>query len=161
MLRRGACLDFRPIRERFPGGGVGLIEGRSRVRPVSCLEFTVVRIRLQRMGRRHVPFYRINAVDKQTKRDGKVLENLGWYDPTAKDKDKQVLIKTDRVKAWLEKGAQPSDTMMDMLSKIGLVDAEAWSKVRAGRVEAKKKTDAKKAAAVAAAGDKKPAKKAE
>lgn len=158
MLAVGACLNFRPIRERFPDGGWGLIRFWFRVCPRFCLEFTVVRIRLQRMGRRHVPFYRINAVDKHTKRDGKVLENLGWYDPTAKDKDKQVLIKTDRVKAWLDKGAQPSDTMMDMLSKIGLVDAEAWGKVRAGRVEAKKKAEEKKAAA-AAAGEKKPEKK--
>ncbi len=120
----------------------------------------MVRIRLQRQGRRHVPFYRINAVEKRVKRDGAVLENLGWYDPTAQDKAKQLHLKTERIQHWLSKGAQPSDTMMDMLSKIGLVDAEAWGKVRAGRVESKKKTEAKKAAA-AAASEKKPEKKAE
>jgi small subunit ribosomal protein S16 len=116
------------------------------------------------MGRRHVPFYRINAIEKRTKRDGKVLENLGWYDPSAPDKDKQVLLKTDRIKHWLEKGAQPSDTMMDMFAKVGLVDAAAWTKVRSARVEAKKKSEAAKAAAAASAaagGEKKEQKKAE
>ena len=115
----------------------------------------MVRIRLQRVGRRHVPVYRLNAIDKRTKRDGKVLENLGRYDPTAQDKDKQLHLKTERIQHWLSKGAQPSDTVMDMFAKVGLVDAEAWKKVRAGRVEAKKKTEANKAAAAAAAGEKK------
>lgn len=97
-----------------------------------------------------MPFYRINAIEKQTKRDGKVLENLGWYDPTAKDAAKQLFLKTDRVKHWLEHGAQPSDTVMDMLSKQGLVDGEAWKAQRQARVDAKKKREEKAAAAAAA-----------
>lgn len=111
----------------------------------------MVRIRLKRMGRRHLPFYRINAIEKQTKRDGKVLENLGWYDPTAQDAAKQLFLKTDRVKHWLEHGAQPSDTVMDMLAKQGLVDAAAWNAERQSRVDAKKKREEKAAAAAAAA----------
>lgn len=111
----------------------------------------MVRIRLKRMGRRHLPFYRINAVDKQTKRDGKVLENLGWYDPSAADVSKQVFLKPERVKHWLQQGAQPSDTVMDMLAKQGLVDAAAWKAVRQSRVDAKKKREEKAAAAAAAA----------
>ena len=99
----------------------------------------MVRIRLQRMGRRHVPFYRLNAIEKTVKRDGKVLENLGWYDPTAKDKAQQLNIKEYSIKDWLQRGAQPSDTVMDMLAKRNLVDAEAWAKVRQSRVDAKKK----------------------
>ena len=49
----------------------------------------MVRIRLQRGGRRHVNYFRINAIEKRVKRDGAVLENLGWYNPQAKDKAKQ------------------------------------------------------------------------
>ena len=103
----------------------------------------MVRIRMQRMGRRHVPFYRINAVEKTVKRDGKVLENLGWYNPTAKDSSKQLELNDDRVKHWLSMGAMPSDTMMDILAKRNLVDAAAWSEVRKGRAAARQAQAAK------------------
>lgn len=109
----------------------------------------MVRIRMQRMGRRHVPFFRINAVEKQVKRDGKVLENLGWYNPTAKDASKQIQLDEDRVKHWLARGAQPSDTMMDILAQRNLVDAAAWKAVRATRAKARQEQAAKVAAAPA------------
>ena len=111
----------------------------------------MVRIRMNRMGRRHVPFFRINAIEKQVKRDGKVLENLGWYNPTAKDESKQLLLNDERVKFWLEKGAQPSDTMMDILAKRNLVDAAAWKTVRETRAKARQVHAAATAAAAAAA----------
>lgn len=98
----------------------------------------MVRIRMNRMGRRHVPFFRINAIEKQVKRDGRVLESLGWYNPTAKDESKQLLLDEERVKFWLAQGAQPSDTMMDILAKRNLVDAEAWKAVRNAQAEARK-----------------------
>lgn len=109
----------------------------------------MVRIRMQRVGRRHVPFYRINAIDKQIKRDGKVLENLGWYNPTARDESKQLLLNDERVKHWLALGARPSDTMMDILAKRNLVDAAAWKAVRDGRAKARQEHAAKLAAAPA------------
>jgi len=80
----------------------------------------MVRIRLQRMGRRHRPFYRINAIDIRTKRDGKVIEKLGTYDPCHKDEDKQVELKADRAQYWLSVGAQPSDTVAGLLKKAGV-----------------------------------------
>lgn len=98
----------------------------------------MVRIRMKRMGRRHVPFFRINAIEKTTKRDGKVLENLGWYNPTAKEEGKQLFLNEDRVKHWLSKGAQPSDTMMDVLVKRNLIDGTEWKAVRARQAEARK-----------------------
>ena len=84
----------------------------------------MVRIRLKRMGRRNRPFYRINAMDKRAPRDGRILENLGWYDPIAKDVDKQIFVKNDRIEHWLSVGAQPSDTVKDILVKVGLYDAD-------------------------------------
>jgi small subunit ribosomal protein S16 len=117
----------------------------------------VVRIRMNRQGRRHVPFFRINAIEKQVKRDGKVLENLGWYNPGAKDESKQLLLNEERVKFWLAKGAQPSDSMMDILAKRNLVDAAAWKAVRSRQAEARK---ARAAALAAAPAAKKDAKKA-
>ena len=80
-----------------------------------------VRLRLKRFGRRHLPFFRINAVDSHRPRDGRVLEELGWYDPLAKTPDQQVSLKRERIEYWLDKGAQPSDTVRDLLKKNGIV----------------------------------------
>ncbi len=96
----------------------------------------MVRLRMQRLGRHNHPFYRIAAVDSRTRRDGPVLEDLGWYDPCSKDLAKQVLINEERVKYWLSKGAQASDTLNDMLAKRNLVDVEKWNKARASRKKA-------------------------
>ena len=91
----------------------------------------MVRIRMQRYGRRNRPFYRIAAVEKRARRDGPVIENLGWYNPVAPDANKQVEINTERVQYWLSKGAQPSDTMRDFLAKRGIGDIKAWEADRA------------------------------
>ena len=80
----------------------------------------MLRLRLKRIGRRHRPFYRISAMDARRPRDGRVLEELGYYDPLAKDEDKQVKINTERVKYWLSQGAQPSNTVGDLLRKNGV-----------------------------------------
>lgn len=98
---------------------------------------------MQRMGRRHLPVYRINAIEKTVKRDGRVLENLGWYNPGVKDASKQLELNDERVKHWLALGAKPSDTMMDILAKRNLVDAAAWKAVRDAKAEARKVTAAK------------------
>ncbi len=79
-----------------------------------------VKLRLTRMGRRHRPFFRLNAVDSRTPRDGKVLEKLGHYDPIEKDKDKQIVLNAERIKYWLEKGAIPSDTVSEILLRKGI-----------------------------------------
>ncbi len=111
----------------------------------------MVRIRMKRMGRRHKPFYRINAVEKRTQRDGVVIEELGWYNPLEKDAAKAVNLKEDRIKHWISLGAQPSDTVRDMLAKRGLVDVEAWKKDREARKQRRMKARAKPAAAAESA----------
>lgn len=78
----------------------------------------MVVLRLKRMGRRHRPFYRINAMDRRSPRDGRVIEQLGWYDPIAPD-DRQLSIKVDRVDYWLSVGAQPSATVASLLRRVG------------------------------------------
>ncbi len=120
----------------------------------------MVRIRLKRMGRRNRAFFRINAIEKRVKRDGKIIENLGWYDPIAKDPAKQLKLDIERIKYWLSKGAQPSDTMNDILAKQGLIDAEKWKAVRTSRMNARLKARAAaeaKANAGKAEGEAKPA----
>jgi small subunit ribosomal protein S16 len=79
-----------------------------------------VKLRMTRMGRRNRPFFRINAIDSRTPRDGKILEKLGHYDPIEKDKSKQVVLNMERVKYWLDNGAIQSDTVSEILRKLGI-----------------------------------------
>ena len=74
-----------------------------------------VRIRLTRMGRKKQAFYRIVVADSQSPRDGKFLEVVGTYDPN--QDPVAVTIKQDRVQAWLDKGALPTDTVKSLLVK--------------------------------------------
>jgi len=80
----------------------------------------MVRLRLKRFGRTHSPFYRLNAIDKRSPRDGRVIEELGWYDPIAKDPEKQLKLNAERIDYWLSVGAQPSRTAANLIKKIGL-----------------------------------------
>lgn len=78
-----------------------------------------VRIRMKQMGRAHRPFYRICAMDKRAPRDGKVLENLGTYDPMVLDTDARVQLNAERVDYWLSVGAQASDKVAVLIKKYG------------------------------------------
>ena len=78
-----------------------------------------VKIRLKRMGAKKSPFYRIVAADSRMPRDGRFIEQLGTYDP--RQNPAVVTIKEDEVLAWLNKGAQPSDTVRNILSKAGVM----------------------------------------
>ena len=79
-----------------------------------------VRIRLKRMGRRNRPFYRIGVFDSRTKRDGKTIEELGFYDPIQKEEAKQVRFDRDRALYWLSKGARPSETVASIFKRHGI-----------------------------------------
>ncbi len=118
----------------------------------------MVRIRMQRLGRRNRPYYRIAAAEQRTRRNGPIIEALGFYDPVEKNVEKQLRINEERVKYWLEKGAQPSETIRDILAKRGLVDKASWE---ADRLERRKAVEARvaKAATEAASGEKKDEKK--
>jgi len=99
------------------------------------------------MGRRHRPFFRINAIEKSKQRNGKILEALGWYDPLVKDKDKAISLNADRIKAWLDQGALPSESVGDLLVREGLIDAEKWNAARTKRIAPKmKRINAERAA---------------
>jgi len=78
-----------------------------------------VTIRMKRMGRKHRPFFRICAVDSRNPRDGRVLEELGTYDPMIDDTDARVVLKTERLGYWLGVGAQPSDKVKVFIKKYG------------------------------------------
>jgi small subunit ribosomal protein S16 len=75
-----------------------------------------VRIRLKRFGTTKRPFYRIVVSDSRTPRDGRMLEEVGFYHPIEVE-EKQVTFKEDRVREWLKKGAEPSDTVRRLLNR--------------------------------------------
>ncbi|MEZ4588085.1 MAG: 30S ribosomal protein S16 [Gemmatimonadales bacterium] len=78
------------------------------------------RIRLRRIGRKHIPLYRIVVAEGTAPRDGRFIEILGTYDPKAKDEQKKVSLDVDKAKAWLAKGATPSETVGALLKKAGV-----------------------------------------
>lgn len=76
-----------------------------------------VRIRMKMMGRKHRPFFRICAVDSRNPRDGRVLEELGTYDPMVSETHARALLKSDRIQYWLGVGALPSDKVKILIKK--------------------------------------------
>ena len=79
-----------------------------------------VKLRLKRLGRTNAAFYRLSAIDSRSPRDGRVIEELGYYDPRNKDQSKQFVAKLDRCKHWLDVGAVPSETVSSLVKKSGL-----------------------------------------
>jgi small subunit ribosomal protein S16 len=80
------------------------------------------RIRLRRTGRKKLPIYRIVIADKEAPRDGRFIEVIGTYQPKAED-GKQVTLDADKAKAWLAKGATPTDTVESILKRAGVIAA--------------------------------------
>lgn len=80
-----------------------------------------VRIRLKRMGAKKRPVYRVVVADARAPRDGRFIETLGTYNPLRDPV--QVTLKTDRVQLWLSRGAQPSDSVRNLLVREGLLSS--------------------------------------
>lgn len=78
-----------------------------------------VKIRLKMMGRKHRHFFRICATDVRSPRDGKVLEELGTYDPKVPETDARVTLNHERVAYWLGVGAKPSESAAALIKKYG------------------------------------------
>ncbi len=80
----------------------------------------MVKIRLQKLGRRNRAYFRIVVTDARVKRQGAYLEKLGQYDPIETDAAKQLTVNTERVKHWVGHGAQATDAVVNLLKKRGL-----------------------------------------
>ncbi len=76
-----------------------------------------VRIRLKRFGTKRRPYYRIVVTDSRSPRDGRTIEEVGFYHPI-EIAEKQITVKEDRIREWLSKGARPSDTVRKLLNNI-------------------------------------------
>jgi small subunit ribosomal protein S16 len=81
----------------------------------------MVRIRLRRTGRKKTPTYRIVVADSQSPRDGRFIEIIGQYVP--RQGNTAINLKTERANYWLDKGAQPSDTVRSLLRRAGVLKA--------------------------------------
>lgn len=125
-----------------------------------------VRIRLKRMGRKHRPFYRVCAMDARRPRDGRVLEELGIYDPMRPDVDARAVLNHERIAYWMGVGAKPTEKAGVLIRKYGPggshLEAQAAALERMGQPRsvpdageptydpAKEKAEAEAAAAKAA-----------
>jgi len=78
-----------------------------------------VRIRLKKMGHKHRPFFRVCAMDARSPRDGRVIEELGTYDPMVPETDARAILHGDRISYWLSVGAQPTPKVGTLIKKYG------------------------------------------
>ena len=87
-----------------------------------------VKLRLKRMGAKKAPFYRVVAADARSPRDGRFIEELGYYNP--KTEPATVSLKEEAILAWLNNGAQPTDTVGALLRQAGIMKKFADSKAK-------------------------------
>lgn len=109
-----------------------------------------VRIRMKQMGRAHRHFYRIVAIDGRQPRDGRVIEELGSYDPHLANKDERVKLVPSRIKHWMSVGAKPSDNCQvfftKYMGKFEEIEAQNVAKAAAEKVKAQAEAAATPAA---------------
>ena len=79
----------------------------------------MVKIRLRRMGAKKAPFYRIVVADSRSPRDGRFIEEVGYYDPMKDPAD--VKLEAEKIEKWLKNGAQPTETVKAILTKNGII----------------------------------------
>ncbi len=80
----------------------------------------MVKIRLKRMGAKRNPFYRVVVADSRYPRDGRFIEEIGYYNPMVEPSE--VKVDAEKAKEWMAKGAQPTDTVKSLFKKHGVID---------------------------------------
>lgn len=95
-----------------------------------------VKIRMKRLGAKKKPFYRIVVADSRSPRDGRFIEEIGYYNPVSEPK--AFRIDADKVKAWMKNGAKPTETVDRLFKKYGVLDSEGVVSVGVKAPAAKK-----------------------
>ncbi len=95
-----------------------------------------VRIRLTRLGDKKSPFYRVVVADSRTARDGKVIDTLGTYNPLKNPAE--IKIDSEKAKAWIFKGAEPTETAKSILQTIGVIEVKGNSATKTNDKKKKK-----------------------
>ena len=80
-----------------------------------------VKIRLKRMGMKKMPFYRVVVADERSPRDGRFIDEIGYYDPMT-EPAATIKIDADKAQKWIKNGAQPTDTVRTLLKKSGIIE---------------------------------------
>src|ERR1051326_1914559 len=93
-----------------------------------------VKIRLKRMGKKKTPSYRVVVADARSPRDGRIIENLGWYNPLVEPS--AIKVDEEKVLRWLKNGAQPTESVAQLLRRIGVLDLFEQSKPAAAAARA-------------------------
>src|SRR5215475_10104105 len=101
----------------------------------------MVKIRLMRMGMKHAPTYRIVVADAHSPRDGRIIENIGWYNP--RTEPSTINVNQDRAKHWLQVGAQPTEAARSLLRRTGLLPPPERQAVTEAAQQAKATTKSK------------------
>ena len=83
----------------------------------------MVKIRLMRMGKKGAPSYRVVVADARSPRDGRIIENIGWYNP--RTEPSTIQIDAEKAKHWLSVGAQPTESTLSLLRRAGIVERPA------------------------------------
>ncbi|MFI5277901.1 MAG: 30S ribosomal protein S16 [Ktedonobacterales bacterium] len=94
----------------------------------------MVKIRLMRVGMKGAPSYRVVVADAHSPRDGRIIENIGWYNPLTEPST--INVDAERAKHWLSKGAQPTDSVRSLLERAGVLTRSEHA--AEAKVEAKK-----------------------
>jgi small subunit ribosomal protein S16 len=109
-----------------------------------------LKIRLSRAGAKKRPFYRVVVADARAPRDGRFIDRLGTFDPLKKSDDAtRLVLDAEKAKAWIAKGAQPTDRVVRLLDTLGVMKREARNNPQ--KAQPKKKAQERAAAAAAAA----------
>jgi len=88
-----------------------------------------VKIRLKRVGKRKQPSYRIVVADSRSPRDGRIIENLGWYNPLVEPS--AFNVNEEKALGWLNNGAQPTESVVSLLKRVGVMDRFEQTKAAA------------------------------
>ncbi|HET9109298.1 MAG TPA: 30S ribosomal protein S16 [Ktedonobacterales bacterium] len=88
----------------------------------------MVKIRLMRMGMKGAPSYRVVVADVNSPRDGRIIENIGWYNPLTEPST--INVDVERAKHWLSKGAQPTDSVRSLLERVGVLTRAAATEAK-------------------------------
>lgn len=88
-----------------------------------------VKIRLKRVGKKKAPSYRVVVADSRSPRDGRIIENLGWYNPRVEPS--AIQIDAEKALGWLKEGAQPTESVTSLLKRAGILERFERSKAAA------------------------------
>lgn len=92
-----------------------------------------VKIRLKRVGKKKAPTYRVVVADARSPRDGRIIENIGWYNPLVEPS--AIKVDEEKVLQWLKVGAQPTESVTLLLKRIGIMDRFEQAKSSAAQTE--------------------------